>query len=116
MSPIRFANTLIDVATVDLFNMTCLKLAVKGNKDKLDLLASTGHCLFFFLNRVHSREKLWRAATACTVALTPGGSIAEIQILFSFQQSDGSSNSLVTSQLEHRNTSIYKFHPHFQGF
>lgn len=51
----------------------------------------------------------------CTVALAPGGSTAEIQILLSFLQSDGSSNRLVSSQLEHRDTSIYKFYPHFQG-
>lgn len=56
-----------------------------------------------------------KGTTDCTVALTLVGSVAEIQILFSFHQSDESSSSLVTSQLEHRNTSLYKFHSHFQG-
>lgn len=72
--------------------------------------------LFFFKSCAFKGKSFGELRLAALVLWLWGQSIAEIQILFSFRQSDGSRNSLVTSQLEHRNTRLYKFHPHFQGF
>lgn len=63
-----------------------MELAAKENGDRQNLKVSAGHFVSLKKekkNQVHSREKLLRAVTACTVALTSGTSIAEIQILLS---------------------------------